>query len=225
MASRVLLLIICCVVVVSAFRFPLTNKLVKSQNFLCMSSNSVIDKQKHATLGNVKGRYIGREDLHSMQPELDDELNDYNAFAQADDEEIDPPKKGQTITGTIIEMDDNGALLEIGGKMSGYLPLKEASLSPIKHVNMLFSVGQDITGDIIGSLKGMPVMSLRSSQLTVAWENALKMRATEEAFDVKIIEVNRGGAVCDAFGLKAFLPGSHYIGIPDASLIGTTLKV
>ena len=56
----------------------------------------------------------------------------------ADNEEVDPPTIGQQITGTIIEMDDNGALLEIGGKMSGFLPAKEASLIPVKQVNTLF---------------------------------------------------------------------------------------
>ncbi len=56
----------------------------------------------------------------------------------ADSEEVDPPKIGQQITGTIIEMDDNGALLEIGGKMSGFLPAKESSLIPVKQVNTLF---------------------------------------------------------------------------------------
>lgn len=67
-------------------------------------------------------------------------------------------------------MDDNGALLEIGGKMSGYLPVKEASLIPIKQVNTLYSVGQSVTAEVVGTLKGMPVVSLRSSQLAVAWE-------------------------------------------------------
>lgn len=177
---------------------------------------------KQGGLGLVKERYLGREDLIEYPA---DEDEDYNSFAEADSEEIDPPKKGQTVTGTVIEMDDNGALLEIGGKMSGYLPVKEASLSTIKHVNLMMEIGQQVTGEIIGTFKGMPVMSLRSAQLVVAWEEALKVRATDETFSVKVLEVNKGGAICDAFGLKGFLPGSHYIGTPDESLVGTYLKV
>ena len=42
---------------------------------------------------------------------------------------------------------------------------------------------------------------------------------------VKVLEVNKGGAICDAMGLKAFLPGSHFQGIPDESLVGQTIKV
>jgi small subunit ribosomal protein S1 len=151
--------------------------------------------------------------------------SDYQAFVEADKEETDPPKNGQTITGVIIEMDDNGALLEIGGKMSGYLPAKESSLLPVKDVSTIFQVGQSVTAEVIGTLKGMPVLSLRSAQLAQAWEQVLNTRAADSTFDVKVLEVNKGGAICSFMGLKAFLPGSHYLGLPDASLVGQNLKV
>jgi len=177
---------------------------------------------RHKTLENVKNRLGGRLDLGSMVSEIE---ADHESFLAADKEEIDPPKVGQSITGEIIEMDDNGALLEIGGKMSGYLPVKEASLVGVKHVNTLFQVGQSLTAEVVGTLKGMPVLSLRSAQLALAWEQVLNMRAADTTFEVVVLEVNRGGAICSFMGLKAFLPGSHYLGLADASLIGQTLKV
>ena len=87
-----------------------------------------------------------------MMEEADDEAN-YESFLAADEEEVDPPKNGQTITGTVIELDDNGALLEIGGKMSGYLPIKEASLVTVKHMNEVLKVGEEVTAEVIGTLK------------------------------------------------------------------------
>jgi small subunit ribosomal protein S1 len=177
---------------------------------------------KHKALEIAKNRLVGRSDIGSMSGESE---ADYQAFVEADKEETDPPKSGQTITGTVIEMDDNGALLEIGGKMSGYLPVKEASLLPIKEVSSIFEVGQKITAEVIGTLKGMPVLSLRSAQLAMAWEQVLNMRAADAVFEVKVLEVNKGGAICSFLGLKAFLPGSHYLGLPDASLVGQVLKV
>lgn len=180
-----------------------------------------INERKKA-LEKVKDLYGGRLDLGSMSDETE---MDTASFQEADSEEVDPPKVGQQITGTIIEMDDNGALLEIGGKMSGYLPAKEASLIPIKQVNTLFEVGQALTAECIGTLKGMPVVSLRSAQLAEAWEHVLDVRAQDEAFEVTVIEVNKGGAICSYKGLKCFLPGSHYLGLPDDSIVGTSFKV
>jgi small subunit ribosomal protein S1 len=185
---------------------------------------SVLDG-KQVRLEKSREKFSGRSDLISMLDEEEDEVESYNLFAEADEAEVDPPKTGQTITGTVIEMDDNGALLEIGGKMSGYLPLKEASLIPIKHVNTILEIGQELTAEVIGTLKGMPVISLRAAQLVTAWEQALSMRATDAVFEVKVLEVNRGGVIVSALGLKAFLPGSHYMGTPDESIIGSTLKV
>lgn len=179
-------------------------------------------KQQKITL--LKERYSGRGDLKSMNEE-DDDLASYDSFVEADLEEVDPPRTGQTITGTIIEMDDNGALLEIGGKMSGFLPVKEAALIPLKHVNEVLQIGQELSAEVIGTLKGMPVISLRQAQLVTAWETILNVRATDATFEVKVLEVNKGGAVCDYLGLKAFLPGSHFLGIPDESLIGQIVKV
>ncbi|KAJ1430994.1 hypothetical protein B484DRAFT_328057, partial [Ochromonadaceae sp. CCMP2298] len=146
-------------------------------------------------------------------------------FKEADDEMKDPPKVGQTITGTVIEMDDNGALLEIGGKMSGYLPIKESALITPKHMSEVVEIGQTLSAEVIGTLKGMPVISIRGPQLVAAWEQILRVREGDDPFEVQVLEVNRGGAVCECFGLKAFLPGSHFMGVPDESLIGTKLMV
>mmetsp|Transcript_23343 Transcript_23343/g.52374 ORF Transcript_23343/g.52374 Transcript_23343/m.52374 type:complete len:411 (+) Transcript_23343:90-1322(+) len=179
------------------------------------------------TFGSTKEKYSGRADLASMMEEEGDvgDVLSSSIFMEADDEMKDPPKVGQTITGTVIEMDDNGALLEIGGKMSGYLPIKESALITPKHMSEVVEIGQTLSAEVIGTLKGMPVISIRGPQLVAAWEQILRVREGDDPFEVQVLEVNRGGAVCECFGLKAFLPGSHFLGVPDESLIGTKLMV
>lgn len=195
------------------------------------SLSMVATQPKHKSLEKVKARYSGREDLVSMldnETDTDDSLSTddtYELFAEADEEQMDPPQVGENIKGTVIEIDDNGALLEIGGKMSGYLPIKEAALVEPKNLNGILEIGQEITAEVIGTLRGMPVISLRTAQLIVAWDKILKLREADDEFETKIMEVNKGGAVCDVLGLKAFLPGSHYLGTPDQSIIGQTIKV
>lgn len=92
---------------------------------------------KTKALRTVKERTSGREDL-GVDVDIEFSPSSMGSlFEEADSEEQHPPKVGQTVTGTVIEMDDNGALLEMGGKMSGYLPVKEAALIAIKHVNQV----------------------------------------------------------------------------------------
>ena len=194
-----------------------------ARSSLSLDAAAVVDSAKTARLNKIKERATGRYDLGSMLEETEGES--YSSFEDADSEQVDPPRVGQTITGAIIEIDDNGALLEIGGKMSGYLPLKEASLLPVKDLTTMYQIGQEVTAEVIGTLKGMPVISLRPYQLNLAWEQIIAVRAADTTFEAKVTEVNRGGAVCDCFGLKAFLPGSHCVGTADESLIGSTIQV
>eukprot|EP01038_Epipyxis_sp_PR26KG_P012958 gene12958-17374_t len=193
-------------------------------NSLQMATSTIDGKQKQ--LNNLKEKYDGRFDIASMIDENDsNDISTYDFFAEADAEEANPPQVGQSVTGAIIEMDDNGALVEIGGKMSGFLPLKEASLTTIKHVKEVLQMGQVITAEVVGRLKGIPVISLRSSQLIAAWDEILKVRAADSSFEATVVEVNKGGAVCECFGLKAFLPGSHLNSQADESMIGSKITV
>jgi predicted RNA-binding protein with RPS1 domain len=223
MMSALLLALVCVLActhafITNAFRFRSTAATVTYTDL-----NMAMVK----TFGSMKEKYGGRADLSSMVEEegASGDVPTADYFMEADDEMMDPPKVGQTITGTVIEIDDNGALLEIGGKMSGYLPIKESCLITPRQMIDVVEIGQVISAEVIGTLKGMPVISLRGPQLVLAWETILKVREGDEPFDVNVLEVNRGGAVCECFGLKAFLPGSHFLGVPDESLIGTTLSV
>lgn len=218
-SGLILMLLACTCLTGEAFRPQASRYVVRGTH---MKMVALQQRPVNKGFDSIKERSAGRGDIVGMEEDADDFGS---LFLEADSEEQNPPRVGETITGTVIEMDDNGALLEIGGKMSGYLPLKEASLNPIRHVNTMFEVGQDVTAEVIGTLRGMPVMSLRSAQLITAWEKVLDMRASDESFETKVIEVNRGGAVCSVEGLKAFLPGSHFLGVPDESIIGNTIKV
>lgn len=208
--------------VVRGFQHSFTRR--SKTSLSSMSTTAERASPKANVLKGVKAKATGRDELDGLMMD-DGDSTSYELFAEADGESTTPPRVGETITGTVIEMDDNGALLSVAGKMSGYLPVKEASLIPVKHVNAVVNMGDEITAEVIGTLRGMPVISLRSAQLVGAWEEVLKIRADDETFQAKVVEVNRGGAVVTAHGLKAFLPGSHYLGVPDESIIGSTLNV
>lgn len=172
---------------------------------------------KARSLRTVKDRWVGRQDLATMadvEMEISEDdlelrpptLN--NAFVSADDEE-DEVMIGQEMTGTIFEINEEGAFLEMGGKMSGFLPAEECSLQPMDKFEALFEIGQEITATVIGYERRQPVLSLRDSLLEVAWQEIMNKRSTDEPFEVTLLEVSKGGAVCDAFGMRVFLPGSQ----------------
>jgi len=45
------------------------------------------------------------------------------------------------------------------------------------HISIkVLEIGQEVTAEVIGTLKGMPVISLRNAQLCIAWEEIMKVR-------------------------------------------------
>lgn len=210
-----LLLALCVVLTVQSF--------IWSNQLLSVSRAKTHLSMARGALQRVKDRYLGRGDIVFVDQEVGSKLE--NAMNTAVASAAQPPSVGETVTGSILEVDDTGAWVSIGGKMSAFLPVKEVSLDEEKDMRTRFEAGQSVTAEVVGTLKGMPVLSLRTGQLVAAWDKVLAIKEKDETFDVQILDVNKGGAVCNVFGLKGFLPGSHFLGIPDERLVGTFIAV
>ena len=93
---------------------------ITSRVTMSMVEDKIVNSPKAQVLKYVKDRSEGRDDLDLFfegdAAEADSETASYDDFQSADSIETNPPKVGETITGTVIEMDDNGALLSITGK-------------------------------------------------------------------------------------------------------------
>eukprot|EP01031_Cornospumella_fuschlensis_P028074 gene28074-33900_t len=177
------------------------------------------------SLQRMKDKTIGRQDLIALVEEDDIELPSREALDRLG-AEIRPPVVGEIVHGRVLDMDEAGAWLEIdGAKTSAFLPLAEIALERVERAQDVLEVGQELDVEVVGRLRGLPVVSYRVTQLAASWERVFKLQAADEAFDVVVQDMNRGGAVCEIFGLQAFLPGSQIVGVVDNSLIGNTIKV
>jgi ribosomal protein S1 len=176
-----------------------------------------------AKLKRAKERNPGREDMKFLDEESQKIFS--SIVTSLENSFPPPPSTGDTVNGTVISVDNTGALISIRGKSAAFLPLKEMSLEEDKSVLSQYEVGQTVTAILVGTLKGVPVLSLRTSLMLSAWDKVLAIKEKDEAFAVRVLEINKGGAVCSVFGLKGFIPGSHFIGIPSERLIGTSITV
>lgn len=133
---------------------------------------------------------------------------------------------GDQLSGSVIELDEYGAYVEVGGKYSGFLPLEEATLNPdVQHISDILEIGQDVTAEIIGTMKGRPVLSLRSVMVAQAWDKINKYKEEDTVVEVEIVEANQSGATCLLEGLTVFLPGSQIVGVADEAMEGTRVQV
>mmetsp|Transcript_36683 Transcript_36683/g.48323 ORF Transcript_36683/g.48323 Transcript_36683/m.48323 type:complete len:391 (-) Transcript_36683:364-1536(-) len=139
-------------------------------------------------------------------------------------------QRDEVVTGTVVQFEHQSALVDIGGKASAYLPLREMSLTPIEKEQMeeILSIDSEYEFKIISgeNENGQVTVSLKRLQFEQAWERVQAMQLEDAVFSAEVISTNRGGAIVALEGLRAFLPGSHLVGgIPNEELIGETLKL
>ncbi|KAK4374500.1 hypothetical protein RND71_005177 [Anisodus tanguticus] len=119
---------------------------------------------------------------------------------------------GTKVKGTVFKVDANGALVDITAKSSAYLPLQEASIHNIKHIEEagifpgmreeFVVIGENESDDSL-------VLSLRSIQYDLAWERCRQLQAEDVVVKGKVVSANKGGVVALVEGLRGFVPFSQ----------------
>ncbi|KAM1083156.1 hypothetical protein TB2_021306 [Malus domestica] len=132
----------------------------------------------------------------------------YNALEKYDfNSEI-----GTKVRGTVFNIDNNGALVDITAKSSAYLPLQEACIHKIKsveEVGIVPGVREEFV--IIGENQADDslILSLKSIQYDLAWERCRQLQAEDVVVKGKVVGANKGGVVAVVEGLRGFVPFSQ----------------
>ncbi|HSO68476.1 MAG TPA: 30S ribosomal protein S1 [Arachnia sp.] len=139
-------------------------------------------------------------------------VDDYGtpeAFMAAVDATIKYFNDGDIVSGTVVKVDRDEVLLDIGYKTEGVIPSKELS---IKHDVDPFDVVQ--VGDVIEALvqqkedkEGRLILSKKRAQYERAWGTIEKVKEEDGVVTGHVIEVVKGGLIVD-IGLRGFLPAS-----------------
>ncbi len=138
-----------------------------------------------------------------------DDFGSAEAFLAAVDATIKYFNDGDIVTGTVVKVDRDEVLLDIGYKTEGVIPSKELS---IKHDVDPFDVVS--VGDVIEALvqtkedkEGRLILSKKRAQYERAWGTIEKVKEEDGVVTGRVIEVVKGGLIID-IGLRGFLPAS-----------------
>jgi small subunit ribosomal protein S1 len=154
----------------------------------------------------------------------------YDDFEQAVAETDYSFERYSIVTGTCVEYDTKGVIVDIGAKASAYLPEAEAALiqPPGADISDLVELDCDLQFQIISDEdeNGQLLVSIRRIQYRQAWEKIIALQESDAVMEAEVVGVNRGGAICLVEGLRAFLPGSHLAGqLPTDDLVGQKLQL
>ncbi|KAI3707622.1 hypothetical protein L6452_26249 [Arctium lappa] len=119
---------------------------------------------------------------------------------------------GSKVRGTVFNVDANGAYVDITAKSSAFLPVREACIHGIKHVQEAGIVpGMRDEYVIIGENEhdDSLILSLRQIQYDLAWERCRQLQAEDVVLKGKVVGANKGGVVAIVEGLRGFIPFSQ----------------
>jgi small subunit ribosomal protein S1 len=116
---------------------------------------------------------------------------------------------GQLVEGTVVKIDKDEVLLDIGYKSEGVIPSRELSIRNDVDPHEVVKLGEHVEALVLQKedKEGRLVLSKKRAQYERAWGTIEKVKEADGIVEGMVIEVVKGGLIID-IGLRGFLPAS-----------------
>ena len=131
--------------------------------------------------------------------------SEYKDYETMYDATLPEETQAGVIDGTVLNLTDREAIIEIGGKSEGVISLNEFRYNPELSVGDTVEVLIDQQEDKTGQL----VLSHRKARSIRSWDRVNSAHDNEEIVNGFVKCRTKGGMIVDVFGIEAFLPGSQ----------------
>src|ERR1700729_1261648 len=137
------------------------------------------------------------------------DIGSQEAFLAAIDETIKYFNDGDIGEGTVVKVDRDEVLLDIGYKTEGVIPSRELSIKHDVDPHEVVSVGDHVEALVLQKedKEGRLILSKKRAQYERAWGTIEKIKDEDGIVTGTVIEVVKGGLIID-IGLRGFLPAS-----------------
>ncbi|MFW5986252.1 MAG: 30S ribosomal protein S1, partial [Halanaerobiales bacterium] len=154
---------------------------------------------------------VEEETVESSEEEATEEQTEESlADFKYSDNEIADLKKGQTVSGTVVEINDDGIYVDVGYKTEGFIPLRELSHRSVDKPRDVVKEDEEIDVVILTleDEEGNMILSKRKADYEKAWERIMEAYENEEIIEAEVTKEVKGGLVVDV-GVRGFIPASH----------------
>ena len=116
---------------------------------------------------------------------------------------------GDLVEGTVVKVDRDEVLLDIGYKTEGVIPSRELSIKHDVDPDEVVAVGDTVEALVLTKedKEGRLILSKKRAQYERAWGDIEKIKEEDGVVEGTVIEVVKGGLILD-IGLRGFLPAS-----------------
>jgi small subunit ribosomal protein S1 len=125
------------------------------------------------------------------------------------DATIKPFSEGDVVSGTVVRIDKDEVLVDIGYKSEGVIPATELSIRRSVDPSEEVSLGERVDALVLTKedQEGRLLLSKKRARFEKAWRKIERAAETGEPIDGTVIEVVKGGLILD-LGVRGFLPAS-----------------
>lgn len=130
-------------------------------------------------------------------------------FIKAVDSTIKNFDDGDLVEGTVVRIDRDEVLLDIGYKTEGVIPARELSIKKDVNPDDVVKVGDSVEALVVTKedKDGRLILSKKRAQYERAWGDVEKIKESDGVVEGTVIEAVKGGLIVD-IGLRGFLPAS-----------------
>ena len=142
------------------------------------------------------------EGVWTRDPETGELIPDYESTFPTINE-------GEVVNGTVVRVDKDEVLVDIGYKSEGVIPVSELSIRRSVNPSDEVSVGDEIAALVMTKedAEGRLILSKKRARFEIAWKAIEQAHEQGEPVTGRVIEVVKGGLILD-LGVRGFLPAS-----------------
>src|SRR5438046_1950986 len=117
--------------------------------------------------------------------------------------------EGEVVHGTVVRVDKDEVLVDIGYKSEGVIPVAELSIRRSVNPADEVSLGDEVDALVLTKedAEGRLILSKKRARFELAWKAIEQAAESGEPVNGKVIEVVKGGLILD-LGVRGFLPAS-----------------
>jgi small subunit ribosomal protein S1 len=146
-----------------------------------------------------------------LEPDAPVVLDDLGSqsFSDAVDATIVEFDDGDIVSGTVVKIDSDEVLLDIGYKSEGVIPSRELSIRNDVDPHEVVTLDEELEALVLTKedKDGRLILSKKRAQYERAWGTIEELKDKDEIVSGPVIEVVKGGLILD-IGLRGFLPAS-----------------
>lgn len=162
------------------------------------------------TAGASTPAYIIKEVQRQMAMNENNFVEDIN-FEEALEQSFKKIHNGERVKGYIAAVNNSEAIVDVGTKHTGYVPLSELTDDPTLKPSDIVKVGDEVELIVvkINDQDGIVTLSKKRIDAMIGFENIVKAKEEDSILEGIVTNVIKGGILVSTNGVKIFIPASQ----------------